>query len=88
MGVSTDRSRAQQKFVDKLGIPYPMLCDVDGEVVRAYGVRGRLGFARRTTFLIDARGRIHKVYPKVSPSTHAAEVLEDLRELTGSQGGR
>jgi peroxiredoxin len=34
------------------------------------------------TFLIDAEGRIRKVYPKVSPAEHAAEVLEDLKAMT------
>ena len=60
-----------------------MLCDPDGEVLRAYGVRGMIGYARRVTFLVDGEGKIHKVYPKVSPSTHAAEVLEDLKGLAG-----
>jgi len=58
-----------------------MLCDPEGEVLRAYGVRGMTGYARRVTFLVDGEGKIRKVYPKVSPSTHAAEVVEDLRAL-------
>jgi peroxiredoxin Q/BCP len=60
-----------------------MLCDPEGEVLRAYGVRGLTGFAKRVSFLLDAEGRVHKVYPKVSPSKHAAEVLEDLKDLAG-----
>jgi len=83
VGISADRPRAQSRFVERLALPYPMLCDPGGEALRAYGVRGIAGYARRVTFLVDGQGKIHKVYPKVSPSTHAAEVLEDLRALVG-----
>lgn len=58
-----------------------MLCDEPGAVVRAYGVRGLFGLARRVTFLIDAGGVVRKVYPRVSPRGHAEEVLRDLRRL-------
>jgi len=60
-----------------------MLCDESGAVVRAYGVRGLFGLARRVTFLIDGAGVVRKVYAKVSPQDHAAEVLRDLRRLDG-----
>ena len=60
-----------------------MLCDPDGGVLRAYGVRGITGHAKRVSFLIDGEGRVLKVYPKVSPSKHAAEVLADLEALEG-----
>jgi len=83
VGISADRPKAQRRFVERLGLPYPMLCDPGGEVLRAYGVRGITGYARRVTFLVDGEGKIHKVYPKVSPSTHAAEVLEELKGLAG-----
>ena len=60
-----------------------MLCDTSGAVVRDYGVRGLFGLARRVTFLIDAAGVIRKVYTRVSPRSHAAEVLRDLRQPDG-----
>jgi peroxiredoxin Q/BCP len=59
-----------------------MLCDEDGSVVRDYGVRGFFGLARRTSFLIDAQGMVVKVYSRVSPGKHAAEVLRDLCRLS------
>jgi len=59
-----------------------MLSDEDGSVIAAYGVRGLLGFARRVSFLIDAEGVVRKVYPRVSPSRHAHEVLDDLRQIS------
>jgi len=58
-----------------------MLCDESGSVVRAYGVRGLFGLAKRVSFLIDAEGVVRKVYTRVSPRGHAVEVLEDLRRL-------
>jgi peroxiredoxin Q/BCP len=58
-----------------------MLCDEDGSVVRAYGVRGVFGLAKRVSFLIDARGIVIKVYTKISPREHADEVLRDLSRL-------
>jgi len=83
LGVSADRAAAQARFVKRLAVPFPMLCDPEGGVLRAYGVRGFAGYARRASFLIDAGGAIHAVYPRVSPSTHAAEVLKDLKTLVG-----
>ncbi len=83
LGVSADRPAAQARFVERLGVPFPMLCDPKGRALRAYGVRGFAGYARRATFLIDARGAVHAVYAEVSPSTHAAEVLKDLKALVG-----
>lgn len=56
-----------------------MLADPTGETIRAYGVAGLVGLAKRITFVIDAEGAIAKVYDSVSVKTHAAEVLEELR---------
>ncbi len=81
VGVSRDRPAAQQRFVEKQSLPFPMLCDVDGETIRAYGARGAFGLAKRVSFLVDGEGTILKVYPKVSPKTHAAQALDDLRAL-------
>jgi peroxiredoxin Q/BCP len=83
LGVSADRPAAQARFVERLGVPFPMLCDPEGRTLRAYGVRRFPGYARRASFLIDAGGAIRAVYPRVSPSTHAAEVLKDLKALVG-----
>jgi len=80
--VSADRPEAQAAFVERQGIPFTMACDPGGRMLRAYGVRGLIGTPKRMTFLVDAHGTIRKIYPKVSPEGHAAEVLEDLRALT------
>jgi len=85
VGVSRDRPQAQRAFAEKQELSYTLLCDTDGEIARAYGVKGLLGYANRVTFLIDTGGRISKVYSEVSPRTHAVEVLEDLRRLEASK---
>ena len=81
VGISADSVKAQRRFVERSELTYPLLCDGDGQVLRAYGVRGFFGLAKRVSFLIDARGIIRRVYPKVSPRAHAREVLEDLTAL-------
>ena len=84
MGISADPPAKQKKFVEKYGFPYPLLCDVDREVLKAYGVWGLKKMIgreykgiTRTTYLIDAQGAIFKVYAKVKPPGHARAILED-----------
>jgi peroxiredoxin Q/BCP len=83
VGISPDKAEAQQKFAAKYGFGYAFVPDIDHSVAEAYGVwkeksmygRKYLGI-ERTTFLIGADGRIEKVFPKVKPEGHAAQVLE------------
>lgn len=85
VGVSPDPPGPQAKFKTKFGLPFRLLCDVDKEAARAYGVwkeksmygKKVMGI-ERTTFLIDENGRIAKVFPKVKARGHAAQVLEAL----------
>ena len=85
LGVSTDPVKAHDKFVKKLELPFTLLADVDKKIVEAYGVwsekvfmgRKYLG-THRVTFLIGPDGRIKKIWPKVKPEEHAAEVLAAL----------
>ena len=86
MGVSPDTPAAQEKFKKKFGLPFPLLCDVDREVANAYGVLkeknmyGKMVLGiERTTFLIDAQGKIQKLFPKVKAEGHAEEVLAALK---------
>lgn len=85
LGISPDPVEAIARFRRKLGLPYPLLADADGEVARAYGVwKEKSMFGRkfmgveRSTFVIDEQGRIESAYRGVSPEGHAAEVLERL----------
>ncbi len=88
LGVSTDSVKSHKKFADAYELPFTLLADEHKEVVGAYGVFGEKKFMgrtymgiRRTSFLIDPKGKIAKVYEKVKPLVHAAEVIADLKEL-------
>jgi peroxiredoxin Q/BCP len=84
VGVSRDKLASQQRFAERNGLPFPLLSDETGSVLRDYGVRGLFGFAKRKSFLIDPEGIVRRVYAKVSPRGHAAEVLGDLQAIGGA----
>lgn len=89
LGVSTDDAKSHAKFVRKYQLPFPLLCDRDGAVAAAYGSYGPKKFMgkeytgiHRSTFVIGPDGRIEKIYRKVKPESHAAEILADLLALS------
>lgn len=86
LGVSPDTARSHQKFKSKFRLPFPLLADPDHRVAERYGAWGeRSMYGRkfqgilRTTFVIGPDGRIRRVFERVKPKGHAAEVLESLR---------
>ena len=86
VGVSADSPSAQEKFKKKYDLPFPLLCDTEKKVVKAYGVLkekslyGRIGLGiERTTFVIDKSGKIQKIFRKVKVDGHADEVLAALK---------
>jgi len=88
IGVSPDDVDSHKKFCDKMGIKYPLLADVDKTLSKQFGVWGKKQFmgkeymgVNRSTFLVDEKGKIFKVYPKVKPAGHAKEVLDDFLKL-------
>ena len=91
VGVSPDSIISHKKFADKFGLQFHLLADEDKKLVRDYGVWGKKKFmgkeymgVNRSSFLINPKGKIAKIYPKVKPDKHAAEVLEDLKELAAA----
>jgi len=83
LGVSPDKEASHQKFVTKYQLPFTLLADTDHSIAESYGVWGEKKFmgrtymgVHRTTFLIDEKGKIKKVFEKVKPEDHASEVLE------------
>jgi len=81
-GVSLDSPESHRRFREKHGLNFPLLTDEGGRAAEALGVLREGGEkANRVTFLLDADGRISKVYPEVSPETHADEILEDAASL-------
>jgi peroxiredoxin Q/BCP len=88
LGVSPDSSKAHSKFKQKFMLQFPLLVDDDHNVCSAYGVWGPKKFmgreyegVLRTTFLIDANGRIAKVFENVKPADHSSEVLTAIKSL-------
>ena len=89
LGVSKDSVKSHQKFKRKHDLPFTLLSDPEGKVLDLYGVwkkkslygRTFMG-TERTTFLIDEKGHVNKVYPKVKVKGHAQVCLVDLKGST------
>lgn len=83
VGVSADKAAAQQSFIDKFSLTFPMVPDTTKQVIDAYGARAVLGIvATRSTFLIDPDGKIAWVWPKVTVEGHADDVTATIRRLS------
>jgi peroxiredoxin Q/BCP len=81
-GVSLDSPESHRRFREKYNLNFPLLTDEEGRAAEALGVlRENRERANRVTFLLDPDGRIARVYPEVSPETHADEILEDAASL-------
>lgn len=88
LGVSPDPVKSHVKFKAKYDLPFTLLADADHAVCEAYGVwkeksmygRKYMG-VERTTFVLDAHGRIATVFEKVKPAGHAAEVAAAVAAL-------
>ncbi len=87
LGVSPDNEASHRKFAEKYELPFTLLTDTDHAIADAYGVYGEKKFmgrtymgVNRTTFLIDEKGKIKKVFAKVKPEEHAREVLEAFED--------
>jgi len=85
LGVSADSVKSHEKFIHKFKLPFTLLADEDKRIVEAYGVWGEKSFMgrryqgiHRVTFLVGGDGRIQKIWPKVKPEEHPAEVLAAL----------
>ena len=91
LGVSPDPVAKVKRFHDRYDLAFTLLADPDHAVTEAYGawaeksMYGRKYWgATRTTYVIDADGRVATVIPKVSPKTHDDVVLAALDALEGS----
>lgn len=88
LGISPDTAKSHRKFIEKQTLPFTLLSDPDSDVARAYESYGPKKFmgkeyegVYRQTFIIDPQGRLAKIYRKVKPAEHAAQVLQDLENL-------
>jgi len=88
VGVSKDSFRSHQNFKKKLGLNFELLSDPEHKLQEAFGVwqekrmmgRNYWG-AVRATFLVDKKGKVLKVWPRVKPQDHAQEVLNYVESI-------
>ncbi len=88
LGVSADSLGSHEKFQQKFKLPFPLLSDENKEVLKQYGVWKEKSFMgksymgiERTTVVIDKKGNVQRVFPKVKVEGHCQEVLETLKSL-------
>ncbi len=85
IGISKDSVASHVKFAEKYGLNFVLLSDPELDAIKKFGVwqekkmcgKVSMGVVR-TTFLIDEKGIVSKVMPKVKPDTNAAEILAQL----------
>ena len=85
LGVSPDTEASHRKFKTKYALPFTLLADPDHEAAEAYGVwKEKRNYGKtymgveRSTFVIDAEGKVAKAMRGIRPAGHAAQVLETL----------
>lgn len=83
LGVSADTEEQHQKFINKFDLPFPLLADVDKELINLYGVWGEKKFMgkiydgiHRTTFIMDEDHKIIGIIEKPKTKDHTREILE------------
>jgi len=83
IGISPDNVDSHKKFGEKMGVSFILLADPETDVAKKFGVWGKKQFmgreymgVNRTTFLVNEKGKIFKVFEKVRAAGHAQEVLE------------
>jgi peroxiredoxin Q/BCP len=89
IGVSKDKMKPIEKFAEKFNLTFPLASDHETQVAEAYGVwveksmygKKYMGM-ERTTFLIDAKGTIAKIWPKVKIEGHAKAVTDAVAALS------
>ncbi|MDC1283220.1 thioredoxin-dependent thiol peroxidase [Crocinitomicaceae bacterium] len=86
-GVSADTELKHVKFIEKFDLPFPLLADVDHELLNLYGVWGEKKFMgktfdgiHRTTFVMDASHKIVGIIEKPKNKNHSDEILEIYKD--------
>lgn len=88
LGVSMDSLESHDKFIEKFGITYVLLSDEEKTTLQDYGVfegkdmeENNLRGFHRSTFLIDGKGILRKIYEDVDPKGNPDEVLKDIKAM-------
>ncbi len=86
VGISPDDEESHKKFGEKMSVPFILLADIEKDVAKKFGVWGKKQFmgreymgVNRTTFLVDEKGKVLKVFEKVKPAGHAQEVFDAFK---------
>lgn len=87
-GVSKDSPASHKAFAKKYNLPFTLLSDESLKMIEKYGAwqersmygRKFMGTAR-VSYIIDPKGKVVAVYPKVTPASHALQLLGDIKEL-------
>ena len=85
IGISPDSVESHEKFVEKYGLKFNLIADTSKEILEAYGVWGeKVNYGKtymgviRTTFVIDEKGVIEKIFKKVDTKEHTSQIVKDL----------
>ena len=88
LGVSRDGLDAHEKFSARNALPFPLLSDADSKVATAYGVYGKKSFmgrefmgVKRTTFVIDKKGKMRRIDNQVEVQKHPDQILDYVRTV-------
>ena len=88
IGVSPDSPQSHKKFAEKYSLPFTLIADENHELAEECGVWVKKSMygkeymgVQRSTFLVDGKGVIRKVWEKVNPEGHAEQILTALKEL-------
>jgi len=84
LGISADDTKKQIRFKEKYNFPYPLIPDTEKEILKLYGIWGlkklygrEYDGIHRTTFIIDEKGKIEKIFKKVKTKEHTAQILAE-----------
>lgn len=85
VGVSPDPEEQHHKFIEKFDLPFPLIADTNKTLLKAYGAWGTKKMygkeyegVLRTTFVIDADGKIEKIFTKVKTKEHSQQIFKAL----------
>ena len=83
LGISPDNEKSHDKFKSKFDLKYPLIADMEKEILNAYGVWGEKKMygksyqgVFRTTFVVNKQGIIERIFEKVETKEHTKQILE------------
>ena len=75
-GITKDSEKSDRNFLSKYNLNFTLIPDSTTKIISKYGVLNERGSAKRTSFLIDEKGKIACIWNKVNTKEHAKEVLD------------